>query len=163
MIFAHVVMQGLSMNCRFVQKPTSHRKSLIQRGFTLIEVMVVIVILSLLAGIVVPQVLGGGDKARIKATEISLAKVANALKLYKTDNYKFPTTGEGLAALKTPPASAPNWQEGGYLDGTYLDGWERELQYYSPGSNGQAFDLYSLGADGQPGGEGADADLEYTP
>lgn len=138
-------------------------KSTAQKGFTLIEVMVVIVILGILAAVIVPQVMGSGDKARIKSTEIALGKVASALKLYKTENHKYPTTAEGLLALKEQPAGAKNWSEGGYLDGNYNDGWDNELQYISPGTGGKGFDLYSFGADGKPGGEGVDADIDYTP
>ncbi len=134
-----------------------------QKGFTLIEIMVVIIIIGVIAGAVVPQILGAGDKSRVKATEITLSKVAGSLNLYKTENYQYPSTSQGLAALKTNPGDAPNYNPEGYLDGTYTDGWDNELQYYAPGQNGTGFDLYSLGADGQPGGEGVDADIEYVP
>ena len=137
-----------------------HRKaSLSQAGFTLIEIMVVIVILAILAGLVVPKVVGQSDKARIKTTETALATVSNALDMYKVDNSRYPTTSQGLAALSTPPAEAKNYPEGGYIKGTPTDGWENELQYVSPGSEGRPYDLFSLGADGQQGGEGQDADI----
>lgn len=138
-----------------------HRKMapLSQAGFTLIEIMVVIVILAILAGLVVPKVVGQSDKARIKTTETALATVSNALDMYKVDNSRYPTTSQGLAALSTPPAEAKNYPEGGYIKGTPTDGWENELQYVSPGSEGRPYDLFSLGADGKQGGEGQDADI----
>lgn len=131
-----------------------------QSGFTLIEIMVVIVILAILAGLVVPKVVGQSDKARVKTTETALATVSNALDMYKVDNSRYPSTAEGLEALSTPPAEAKNYPEGGYIKGGYpTDGWENELQYVAPGSEGNPYDLFSLGADGQQGGEGLDADI----
>lgn len=131
-----------------------------QSGFTLIEIMVVIVILAILAGLVVPKVVGQSDKARVKTTETALATVSNALDSYKVDNSRYPSTAEGLEALSTPPADAKNYPEGGYIKGGYpTDGWENELQYVAPGSEGNPYDLFSLGADGQQGGEGLDADI----
>ena len=131
-----------------------------QSGFTLIEIMVVIVILAILAGLVVPKVVGQSDKARVKTTETALATVSNALDMYKVDNSRYPTTAQGLDALITPPADAKNYPDGGYIKGGYpTDGWENELQYVAPGSEGRAYDLFSLGADGQQGGEGQDADI----
>ncbi|WP_227511682.1 MULTISPECIES: type II secretion system major pseudopilin GspG [unclassified Psychrobacter] len=131
-----------------------------QSGFTLIEIMVVIVILAILAGLVVPKVVGQSDKARVKTTETALATVSNTLDMYKVDNSRYPTTAQGLEALSTPPAEAKNYPEGGYIKGGYpTDGWENELQYVSPGSEGRPYDLFSLGADGQQGGEGQDADI----
>jgi len=131
-----------------------------QSGFTLIEIMVVIVILAILAGLVVPKVVGQSDKARVKTTETALSTVSNTLDMYKVDNSRYPTTAQGLEALSTPPAEAKNYPEGGYIKGGYpTDGWENELQYVSPGSEGRPYDLFSLGADGQQGGEGQDADI----
>lgn len=130
-----------------------------QSGFTLIEIMVVVVILAILAGLVVPKVVGQGDKARVKTTETALSTVSNALDMYKVDNSRYPTTAQGLAALSTPPADAKNYPEGGYIKGAPTDGWENELQYVAPGSEGHPYDLFSLGADGQQGGEGLDADI----
>lgn len=131
-----------------------------QSGFTLIEIMVVIVILAILAGLVVPNIVGQSDKARKKTTEITLSSVSNVLDQYRADNGRYPTTGQGLEALTTPPADAKNYPEGGYIKGDYpTDGWENEMQYVSPGSEGRPYDLFSLGADGQQGGEGLDADI----
>jgi general secretion pathway protein G len=131
-----------------------------QSGFTLIEIMVVIVILAILAGLVVPKVVGQSDKARVKTTETAIATVSNTLDMYKIDNSRYPTTAQGLEALSTPPTDARNYPEGGYIKGGYpTDGWENELQYVAPGSDGNPYDLFSLGADGQQGGEGQDADI----
>ena len=107
-----------------------------------------------------PKVVGQSDKARVKTTETALATVSNALDMYKVDNSRYPTTAQGLEALTTPPAEAKNYPDGGYIKGGYpTDGWENELQYVAPGSEGRPYDLFSLGADGQQGGEGQDADL----
>lgn len=143
-----------------VKSTTSTGRFAQQSGFTLIEIMVVIVILAILAGLVVPKVVGQSDKARVKTTETALATVSNALDMYKVDNSRYPSTAEGLEALSTPPAEAKNYPEGGYIKGGYpTDGWENELQYVAPGSEGNPYDLFSLGADGQQGGEGLDADI----
>lgn len=134
-----------------------------QSGFTLIEIMVVVVILAILAGLVVPKVVGQSDKARVKTTETALATVSNALDMYKVDNARYPTTAQGLEALVTPPADAKNYPEGGYIKGGYpTDGWDNELQYVAPGTEGRPYDLFSLGADGEQGGEGQDADIYAT-
>ena len=131
-----------------------------QQGFTLIEVMVVIVILAIMAGLVVPKVVGQGDKARVKTTETALATTSNAIDMFKVDNGRYLTTQEGLNALTTPPQGAKNFPEGGYLKGGFpKDGWDNELQYVQPGSEGRTYDLFSLGGDGQEGGEGNNADI----
>lgn len=131
-----------------------------QAGFTLIEVMVVIVILAIMAGLVVPKVVGQSDKARIKTTETALSATSNAIDMFKVDNGRYPTTQEGLNALITPPQGAKNWPEGGYIKGGFpKDGWENDLQYVAPGTEGRAYDLFSLGADAQEGGEGGNADI----
>ncbi|WP_341678523.1 type II secretion system major pseudopilin GspG [Niveibacterium sp. SC-1] len=132
-----------------------------QRGFTLIEVMVVIVILGVLAALIVPKVMGRPDEARIVAAKQDLAAISQALKLYKLDNRRYPTTDQGLQALVQKPTSGPgadNWKTGGYLERLPKDPWGNSYQYLSPGVNGE-FDVFSFGADGQSGGEGADADI----
>ncbi len=134
-------------------------------GFTLIEVMVVIVILGVLAALIVPNVMGRGEKAKVDTTAITLKGVAGALDQYKLDNSRYPSMQDGgLEALVTQPESAKNWMPGGYVKGGYpKDSWDNDLQYIAPGSEGRAFDLYSFGADGQEGGEGTDADIYYQP
>ncbi len=131
------------------------------RGFTLIEVMVVVVILGILAAIVVPRIMDRPDEARIVKARQDLRVLESALNLYRLDNYRYPTTDQGLQALVSPPSippEAPRWKEGGYVDRLPKDPWGREYQYLSPGQQG-AVDIYSLGADGQLGGSGTDADI----
>lgn len=134
-------------------------------GFTLIEVMVVIVILGVLAALIVPNVMGRSEKAKIDTTQITLKGVAGALDQYKLDNGHFPTMQEGgLDALVNQPATAKNWMPGGYVKGGYpKDSWKNDVQYVIPGADNRAFDLYSFGADGKEGGEGNDADIYYQP
>lgn len=129
-----------------------------QRGFTLIEVMVVVVILSILAAVVVPRIMDNPDKARAVKAKQDIRVLKNQLDLYRLHNFRYPTTEQGLEALVTKPADAARWQQGGYLDKLPKDPWGKPYQYLSPGQHGE-IDIYSLGADGQPGGEGADADL----
>ncbi len=137
----------------------------LQQGFTLIEVMVVIVILGILAALIVPNVMGRGEKAKMDTTVIALNSTASALDQYKVDNNRYPSMQDGgLEALVTQPASAKNWLPGGYVKGGYpKDSWDNDMQYVIPGTDGRPFDLYSYGADGQPGGEGSDADIYYDP
>jgi general secretion pathway protein G len=130
-----------------------------QRGFTLIEVMVVVVILGILAALIVPNVIGKDDEARVKATSVDLKQIAGALDQYRLDNHKYPTTEEGLAALQKKPASAKVFPDGGYLPGSIEDPWGNPFQYVAPGSEGRPYDLYSFGADGVEGGEGMNADI----
>jgi len=136
-----------------------------QSGFTLIEVMVVIVILGVLAVLIVPNVMGRGEKAKVDATKISLKGVASALDQYKMDNNHYPTEQEGgLEALIKQPDTAKNWVPGGYVKGGYpKDSWDNELQYSQPGTDGRPYDLYSFGADGKAGGEENNADIYYQP
>jgi general secretion pathway protein G len=134
---------------------------LYQKGFTLIEVMVVVVILGILAALVVPKIMDNPDKARILKVEQDIRAIETALKLYKLDNYMYPTTEQGLEALvkkTTLPPEPRQWKEGGYLDRLPQDPWGFPYNYLSPGVHGE-FDLYSLGADGQPGGSGIYADI----
>jgi general secretion pathway protein G len=128
-------------------------------GFTLIEIMVVIVILGVLAALVVPRVLERPDEARAVAAKSDIAAIMAALKLYRLDNQRYPTGEQGLNALvakpDAPPAP-PNWKPGGYLEKLPKDPWGSPYQYLNPGLKGE-IDVYSLGADRQPGGSGVDA------
>jgi general secretion pathway protein G len=131
------------------------------RGFTLIEIMVVIVILGVLAALIVPQIISRPDEARVVAARQDIATLMQALKLYRLDNQRYPTSEQGLQALVTKPTVAPappNWKTGGYLERLPKDPWGRPYQYANPGLHGE-IDVYSFGADGQPGGEGFDADV----
>ena len=131
------------------------------RGFTLIEVMVVVAILGILAAIVVPKIMGRPDDARIVAAKQDIGAITQALKLYRLDNATYPSTEQGLQALITKPGSQPiplNWKSGGYLDKIPKDPWRNEYQMLSPGVNGE-IDVFSYGADGQQGGEGNNADI----
>nr|MBL8412415.1 type II secretion system major pseudopilin GspG [Dechloromonas sp.] len=128
-------------------------------GFTLIEVMVVIVILGILAALVVPKVMGRPDEARVVAARQDISSIMQALKLYKLDNRRYPTSEQGLQALVTKPTAAPlpdNWKS--YLDKLPNDPWGKPYQYLYPGLRGDV-DVLSYGADNQPGGEGFDADI----
>jgi general secretion pathway protein G len=130
------------------------------KGFTLIEVMVVVAILGILAAIVMTNVVGKDDQARVTAAKTGLAQISNALEMYKLDNHRYPSTDEGLDALVTQKPSAKNFPNGGYLKGGMpKDPWGNPFQYITPGSGGHAYDVYSLGADGVEGGEGNDADI----
>ena len=130
-------------------------------GFTLIEVMIVIVILGVLAALIVPKVMGRPDEARVAAARQDIFTIMQSLKLYKLDNRRYPTTEQGLAALVQKPSQAPlpqNWSAGGYLERLPNDPWGQPYQYLNPGLHGE-IDVMSFGADGQPGGQGVDADI----
>lgn len=132
-----------------------------QRGFTLLEVMVVVVILGILAVLVVPKIINRPDEARVIAAKQDIASLMQALKLYRLDNQRYPATEQGLQALvarPTTPPVPPNWKAGGYLDRLPKDPWGNPFQYLNPGLHGE-IDISSLGADGAPGGEGDDADI----
>jgi len=132
-----------------------------QGGFTLIEVMVVVVILGVLAAIVVPKIMDRPDTARIVKAKQDIRALEAALNLYKLDNYVYPSTDQGLEALIRKPGGspeAPNWKTGGYLDRLPKDPWGRDYQFLSPGVHGDV-DIMSYGADGRPGGDGVNADI----
>ncbi len=129
-----------------------------QSGFTLIEVMIVVVILGILAAIVVPRVMDRPEQAKITKAKQDIRTLESALNLYRLDNHTYPNTDGGLEALAQKPSSAPQWKEGGYIDRLPKDPWGREYQYLNPGVNA-AIDIFSLGADGQQGGEGSNADI----
>jgi general secretion pathway protein G len=130
-------------------------------GFTLIEVLVVVVILGILAAVVVPRLMDRPDEARVARAKQDIQAIVTALNLYRLDNYVYPSTQQGLEALVRRPSGlpeAPNWREGGYLDRLPRDPWGREYLYLNPGTRGE-IDVYSLGADGQPGGTGVNAEI----
>jgi general secretion pathway protein G len=123
--------------------------------------MVVVVILSILALVIVPRVIDRPDQARAARAQSDIAAISSAVQLYRLDNFRYPTTEQGLAALVTRPSlppEAPNWAANGYIDRLPEDPWGLPYQYLSPGVHGE-FDIFTYGADGQPGGTGADADI----
>ncbi|MCG6965051.1 MAG: type II secretion system major pseudopilin GspG [Chromatiaceae bacterium] len=130
-------------------------------GFTLIEVMVVVVILSILAAILIPKVMDRPDAARITKARNDLRAIESALNLYRLDNFNYPSTDQGLQALLEKPAGSPeakNWKEGGYLPHMPIDPWGNVYQYLQPGKHSE-IDIYSLGADNRVGGEGRNSDI----
>ncbi len=134
-----------------------------QAGFSLIEIMVVIVIIGLLVAIVAPNVLERADEARIQKVKADFKNFETALKLYKLDNFAYPTSEQGLRALVEKPTQDPvprNWKQGGYVDNLPDDPWGRAYLYLSPAELGHGdYDIYTLGADGVTGGEKENADL----
>jgi general secretion pathway protein G len=132
-----------------------------QSGFTLIEIMVVVVILGILAALVVPQVMNRPDQAKVTVAKGDIKAIGAALDMYKLDNFAYPSTQQGLEALVSRPSGNPpakNWSKDGYLKKLPIDPWGNTYQYLSPGSKG-TYDLYSLGADGKEGGSDNDADI----
>ena len=131
------------------------------RGFTLIEVMVVIVIIAILAALIVPRVMSRPDEARVTAAKQDIGAISQALKLYKLDNMRYPTTEQGLQALVKKPGTAPvpeNWKGNGYLEKLPKDPWGTPYKYLQPGLHGDV-DVMSFGANREAGGEGSDADI----
>jgi general secretion pathway protein G len=140
---------------------TISRQRARQGGFTLIEIMVVVVILGILAAIVVPNIMDAPDKARVTKAKQDLRVLESALELYKLDNFNYPSSQQGLEALVAPPSGdppAPNWKQGGYIKSLPKDPWGNPYQYLYPGTHGE-LDLFSFGADGKPGGDGVNADI----
>lgn len=135
-----------------------------QSGFTLIEIMVVVVILGILAALVVPQIMNRPEQAKVTVAKGDIKAIAAALDMYKLDNFAYPSTQQGLEALVEKPTGNPqpkNWNRDGYLKQVPQDPWGNPYQYLSPGTQSRPFDLYSYGADGQEGGSGLDADIHY--
>lgn len=137
-----------------------------QEGFTLIEIMVVVIIIGILSAIVAPKVVGRLEDARIEAAKAELRIIGSALKMYRVDNFAYPTTEMGLLALVEKPLGpeAVNWNTAGYLDDNKVpsDPWGIEFQYLTPGPDGSDYFVYSFGADRQPGGERENADISTS-
>lgn len=132
-----------------------------QGGFSLVEILVVLVIMGLLISVVAPTVLNQADEARVQKVQADFKAIGTALKLYRLDNYVYPSSEQGLEALVEASTLDPeprNFKQGGYLPEVPIDPWGRPYLYLSPGENGE-FDLYSLGADGLSGGDGQNADI----
>lgn len=127
-------------------------------GFTLIEIMVVVAIIGILAALIVPNIMDEPDKAKVVKVKQDIHAIVLSLNMYRLDNHNYPTTDEGLEALISQPGSATGWREGGYLSKLPKDPWDNEYLYLIPGTHGR-MDVYSLGADGQPGGNGFNADI----
>jgi len=137
------------------------------QGFSLIEVLVVVVIMGMLIGLIGPNVLGQVDRARVTTAKSDIASLSQALDMYKLDNHFYPTTDQGLEALVRRPQSSPeprNWNPEGYIKGNKLplDPWDGEYVYMSPGEDNGPYELLSLGADARSGGEGYSADISSS-
>ena len=131
-------------------------------GFTLVEIMVVVVIIGILGALVVPKLMGRTGESRVAAAKVDISTMMQALKLYKLDNARYPNTEQGLQSLITKPTSGPaanGWKAGGYIERLPKDPWGNPYQYLSPGVHGGEVEIFSYGADGQPGGAGEDADI----
>jgi general secretion pathway protein G len=131
------------------------------RGFTLIEIMVVVIIIGLLAAVIVPNVIDRVEDARVAKARQDIQALESALVLFRLDNFRYPTTDQGLLALVQKPTDPAirNWRPGGYLRRVSKDPWGNDYQYVYPGTRGGEYDLFTLGADAEPGGEGANADI----
>ena len=130
-----------------------------RQGFTLIEIMVVVVILGILAALIAPNVIGRIDEARVTAARNDIRTIESALQLYRMDNFRYPSTEEGIEALVNQPDDPDiKWPEGGYIQRLPQDPWNRPYLYLQPGNNGE-YDIYTFGRDGEQGGEGPDGDI----
>ncbi len=162
--FAARIRKTVREALRFITVPPNRPEHLrSQAGFTLIEIMVVIAIIGILATLIVPKIMGRPDEARVTAAKHDLSTISQALKLYRLDIGRYPTTEQGLKALVERPTSEPvpqNWKAGGYLDRLPNDPWGNPYQYANPGTKGE-IDLYSFGDDGKEGGAALDADIHY--
>ena len=133
-----------------------------QRGFTLIEIMVVVVIIGVLGAIVVPQFMSRPDQAKVTAARTDIQAIATALEMYRLDTFNYPSTQQGLEALSSRPAGTPvakNWNPQGYRKSMPMDPWGMPYQYLNPGTHSTGYDLFSFGSDGVPGGEGHATDI----
>lgn len=146
----------MSHSSRLPRKPFAQ-----QHGFTLIEIMVVVVILAILAAAVVPRIMDNPDKARVAKAQQDIRVLESALEMYRLDNFNYPSTQQGLEALVQQPSGDPparNWKAGGYIKNLPKDPWGNAYQFLSPGVRGE-IDIYSFGADGRPGGSEKAADI----
>jgi general secretion pathway protein G len=150
------------MSNGFTRGAALRRRSGSESGFTLIEIMVVVVILGILAALVAPNVISRIDDAQINRAKQDIRAIESALQLYRLDNFRYPTTDQGLEALVNQPADPTirNWRQGGYLDKVPVDPWGTPYQYVYPGQSGVGeFDVFTLGADNQNGGDGINGDI----
>ncbi len=129
-----------------------------QSGFTLLEIIVVVTIIAIMAAYIAPKVAGRTDDARVSKAKSDIRVLDSSLELYKLDNFKYPSTNDGLKSLISAPSSAKNWRKGGYIKRLRKDPWGNDYQYLNPGNHGE-IDIFSLGADGQEGGEEEDSDI----
>ena len=144
-----------------VQEKSANQRTRFQEGFTLIEVLVVVVILSILAAIIVPRIMDQPDRARVTKAQQDVQALVTGLNLYKLDNFAYPSTDQGLDALIESPGGLPearNWKAGGYIDRLPADPWGNPYLYLNPGVHGN-IDVYSQGEDGSPGGDDMNADI----
>ena len=129
-----------------------------QAGFTLIEIMVVLVIIGILAAFIAPKLTDQAEGAKVRAAIHDVKVLEGALEMYRLDNHRYPATDDGLESLTSKPADAPAWKEGGYIKSLPKDPWGNPYQYLNPGVHG-TIDIFSYGADGAEGGDGANADV----
>lgn len=149
---------------RYTEHRRDCRTETSEAGLTLVEMIVVLAIIALVAALIVPNVIGRPDEARVTVAGTDLRTISAALKMYRLDNGRYPTGTQGLKALVEKPTTAPlpsNWSAEGYLPDLPVDPWGSPYFYRNPGKSGTGFDLMTYGRDGKPGGEGPDADLDY--